>query len=621
MESANISATGTASLASSFAQAFGGYYAALILFLLVAAVFVPIFVRFRVSTVLGFLLLGVCLGPAGLGRLATTIPLFGMFTHETPQAQNLTEIMNHIAEFGVVFLLFQIGLELTWERVKSMRKQVLGLGAAQMIICSLALMVVLMFAGLSIGGAAAAGMALALSSTAVVIPVLAERKKLNSASGRSIFAVLLSQDLAVAPVMITVAVLAGSGGAAGTSGPLALAAALLGMGLLVFVGRRVLRPLFNGVAMLKSRELFMAACLLVIFVSGRTAVMAGLSMGLGAFIAGVLLAETEYRREIEDMIEPFKGLLLGLFFVMVGARLDIDEIMAYPVFIIGLALGLIALKGIIVFAIARMNGLETRSALEVAGYLGPAGEFAFVIMDQAMGLKLIGADIGQAIILSAILSLFTVPLIAGVMEKIIDAVSRDQGLPPMSEAPELVSEEADVLIIGYGRVGALVAEMLQKHELTFAIVDANPKVAEKARGQGLEAWWGDATRMDFLNRVGLSRARSVVVTVSNVSFTDAVVKAVREARADVSIIARARDAGHAERLYDLGATDAVPETIEASLQLAENTLVDLGVPMGKVIASIHDKRDQFRQRFAVQVRDGGRRLTVRSRAVARPTQS
>jgi monovalent cation:H+ antiporter-2, CPA2 family len=621
MESSDISAIGTSNLASSFAAAFGGYYAALILFLVVAAVFVPVFVRFRVSTVLGFLLLGVCLGPAGLGRLAATIPLFGMFTHETPQAQNLTEIMNSIAEFGVVFLLFQIGLELTWERVKSMRKQVLGLGAAQMVICSLALMVVLLFAGLPIGGAAAAGMALALSSTAVVIPVLAERKKLNSTSGRSIFAVLLSQDLAVAPVMITVAVLAGSGTNAGSSGPLALAAALVGMGALVFVGRRVLRPLFNGVALLKSRELFMAACLLVIFVSGRAAVMAGLSMGLGAFIAGVLLAETEYRREIEDMIEPFKGLLLGLFFVMVGARLDIDEVMAYPVFIIGLALGLIALKGLIVFVIARVNGLETRSALEVAGYLGPAGEFAFVIMDQAMGLKLIGADIGQAIILSAILSLFTVPLIAGLMEKLIDALSKDQGLAPLSEAPELVSEEADVLIIGYGRVGALVVEMLQKHGLSFAIVDANPTVAEKARAQGLEAWWGDASRMDFLKRIGLSRARSVVVTVSNASFTDAVVKAVREARADISIIARARDAVHAERLYDLGATNAVPETIEASLQLAEDTLVDLGVPMGKVIASIHDKRDQFRQRFAVQVRDGGRRLTVRSRAVARPTQS
>jgi len=578
------------------------YYVVIIVFLLASAVVVPLFQRYKVSGVLGFLAVGVLLGPDGVGRLIGNVPgplgpVFDAF------ALMRSHSVHALAELGVVFLLFSIGLELTFERLKSMRRLVFGLGLLQVAVSSLVLAGLFVWLGLGIGAAGALGMALALSSTAMVLPALADRKALRTASGRSVFAVLLAQDLSVAPILITVGMLtAGEAGKAGVGGGagglLALIPALIGMGVLVVAGRWLLRPLFTLVAASKSRELFMAACLLVVLVSGQVAVLAGLSMGLGAFVAGVLLAETEYRREIEVLIDPFKGLLLGLFFVTVGARLDIGEILAQPVFVLGLTGALMVLKALAVYPLARVFGLNRRNAIETAAILGPAGEFAFVIVDEAIGRHILTPDIGQAVILSATLSLFFVPLLAALSGRIAGRLAPSD--PPPSEAPETVGDANPVIIVGYGRVGALVADMLTAHEIGFTVIDINPRVVARARTAGVQAWYGDASVPDLMERMGLAKARAVVVTASNAAFTDSVVQAVHGARPDVHVIARARDAGHAERLYRLGATDAVPETIEASLQLAENTLIDLGVPMGLVLASVHEQRDVFRRMFGVR---------------------
>ncbi len=569
-----------------------GYYVFIIAFLLASAVVVPVFQRYKVSSVLGFLLVGVLLGPDIAGRLATVWPLFDAFSVMRSHS------IQHLAELGVVFLLFSIGLELTFERLKSLRRLVFGLGASQLVLSSVVLTALFMALRLDILPAAMLGMALALSSTAVVIPVLADRKALHSASGRGVFAVLLAQDLSVAPILITVTMLAGAaGGKSGWEGLLALIPALLGMGVLVIGGRWLLRPLFRLAAFSKSRELFMAACLLVVVVSGQVAVLTGLSMGLGAFIAGVLLAETEFRREIEVMIDPFKGLLLGLFFVTVGARLEISSVLAHPGLVFGLAAALIVIKAVLVYPLARAFGLSNRSAIEAAAVLGPAGEFAFVIIDEAIGHKLLSAGFGQAIILSAILSLFCVPLLAELAGRLTKKMAPGA---MVAEAPEQAGAGPSVIIVGFGRVGALVADMLKVHDIAFTVVDFNPQVASRARAAGIEAWYGDASVSDFLLRMGLERARAVVVTASSPGFTDAVVAAVRALRPDVHIIARARDAGHAQRLYQMGATDAVPETIEAALQLAENTLIDVGVPMGLVLASVHQRRDDFRSAFGIR---------------------
>ena len=566
-----------------------GYYVFLIVFLLASAVVVPLFQRFKVSSVLGFLLIGVVLGPDISGWLAKQWPVLGAFSLVRAHS------VGHLAELGVVFLLFSLGLELTFDRLKSLRRLVFGLGAAQIVLSSIVLGALFMALGAGFLPSAMLGMALALSSTAVVVPVLADRKALNTATGRGVFAVLLAQDLAVAPILITVAMLAGThNGGNGWQGLLALIPALIGMGVLVVGGRWLLRPLFSTAAVSKNRELFMAACLLVVVVSGQVAVLAGLSMGLGAFVAGVLLAETEFRREIEVMIDPFKGLLLGLFFVTVGARLEISAVLAQPVLVLGLAAALIAIKAALVYPLARAFGLSMRSAIEAAAVLGPAGEFAFVIIDEAIGRHALSAEFGQAVILSAILSLFCVPLLAAGAGRLARQI-----LPatPTAEAPEQVGQGASVIIIGFGRVGELVADMLKEHDIAFTAVDNSPQVARRARAAGIEAWYGDASVPDFLMRLGLERARAVVVTASATAITEAVVTAVRAIRPDVRIIARARDAGHARKLFQLGASDAVPETVEAALQLGENTLIDVGIPMGRVLASVHQRRDDFRAEF------------------------
>lgn len=583
-----------------------------IAFLIAAAVFVPFFHRFRVSPVLGFLLVGALLGPFGLGRLEQSVPFISLFTISQ------TEQVHQLAELGVVFLLFSIGLELTWERLKALRRMVFGLGVAQIVLCAVALTALFLLLGRSVGGAVAVAMGLALSSTAMVMPVLAERKRLNSPTGRSVFAVLLAQDLAVAPIMITVIVLASGTDSFGISGLLALIPAVVAMALLVIGGRLLLRPLFRSAAMAKSAELFMAACFLVVLLAGQLAVWAGLSMGLGAFVAGVLLAETEYRREIELMVEPFKGLLLGLFFVTVGARLDFAAVMAEPVLVLGLTVMLIGLKIAVVTPLARSFGMNWRAAFEAAAVLAPAGEFAFVIIDEAVGRKLVPTGFGHAVIVSAIVSMFLVPVLAALGGRLQRKANPAEA--ETSEAPAHVSEAVDVLVVGYGRVGELVADMLRRHGIAFAVIDANARVTSRARKSGVEAWYGDATHPDMLRRMGIDNVRAVVVTVSNAAFTDKVVSAVRQVREDVGLIARARDAHHAEKLYELGVTDAVPETIEASLQLAENTLVDLGVPMGLVLASIHEKRDEFRKELLKYAPEGHAprilRTTVRSSAKA-----
>lgn len=580
-------------------------YGFIFVFLLASAVIVPIFQRFRVSGVLGFLLVGVLLGPAGLGALQGLFPkLSGLTTLHS-------ETVAHLAELGVVFLLFTIGLELNFERLRAMRRMILGLGVGQMVLCTVGLFILFIALGQSRTASVILAMALALSSTAVIVPVLADQKALNTTGGRSIFSILLAQDLAVAPILITTALLTGAvtGHASGAKGLLALIPAILGLGLIYVLGRWLLRPLFNSVAITKSRELFMAACLLVVLGASQLAAGFGLTMGLGAFVAGVMLGETEYRREIEVMIEPFQGLLLGLFFVTIGARLDLVQVLAHPTLIIGLALVVILIKAVLVYPLARRMGLGRRVSFEVAAVIGPAGEFAFLIIDQAIGQNALDPRFGQAVILSAILSLMAVPALVFWGQKLIASVTAAQQLLP-SESPDMINEDAKVLIVGFGRVGELVAQMLQSHDIGFTVVDSNPKVTERARAMGHEVWYGNASNPDFLRRLRIERAKAVVVTASNPTFTDEVVKALKAVSEDTVIVARARDALHAQRLYGLGATDAVPETIEASLQLAENTLIELGVPMGLVLASIHERRDVFRKAFGLRER---RKTALRDR--------
>ena len=582
----------------------GGVYRDLVVFLAAAGVVVPLFNRLKISPVLGFLAAGVLLGPNGLARLADTLPWLSWLTiSDAAQIRSLSEL-------GVAFLMFMIGLELSWERLKAMRRLVFGLGLTQVAVCTVALGAVFVAMGQPLVSAAVLGMGLALSSTAVVMPVMAERGRISTVSGRATFAILLAQDLAVAPILITVTVLAalaqggiGSGDFdPSTLGPalFTLIPAAVGLFLLVLLGRLVLRPMFRSVAKAKAKgqgqEMFIAASLLVVVGSGLAAQAAGLSMSLGALVAGLLLAETEFRREVEVSIEPFKGLLLGVFFVGVGIGLDVDAVAADPIAVLGLAALMTLLKAGVIYGAARAWKLGNRTAIETALLLGPAGEFAFVILGAGLVEGIASPAFTQQVLLAATLSIFSIPLMAMIASRLVRRVEATRPDLP-AEALEPLPEQGQVLIVGFGRVGRLVGEILLTHDQRFLAIDADASTVGKGRAEGSNVFYGDAARADMLALCGIETARAVVVTMDAPARVDAVVQAVRAIRPDLILIARARDDRHAERLYRLGVTDAVPETTEASLQLAENTLIDLGMPMGLVLASIHERRDQFRKVF------------------------
>lgn len=578
----------------------GGEYKDLVVFLAAAGVMVPLFNRLRISPILGFLAAGVLLGPDGLARLSESAPWLAWLTiSDAGQIRSLSEL-------GVAFLLFMIGLELSWERLRSMRRLVFGLGLTQVAASAVALAALFVLMGQPLVSATVLGMGLALSSTAVVMPVLAERGRVRTASGRATFAVLLAQDLAVAPILITVTVLAAlaQGGGdidAGTlrTALLTLVPAAIGLALLVGLGRLVLRPMFRSVAKAKARgqgqEMFVAASLLVVVGAGVAAQAAGLSMSLGALIAGVLLAETEFRREVELAIEPFRGLLLGVFFVGVGIGLDLDAVAANPLGVFGLAAALTGIKVAMIFGAARLWGVKRKAAVETALVLGPAGEFAFVILGAGLVEGIASPAFTGTVLVAATISIFTIPAMAALAGRLTRQATAPPDLP--DEALEPTDTADKVLIVGFGRVGRLVGELLTQHGQAYLAVDSDASTVARARAEGADVFYGDAGRPEMLQLCGVDTARAVIVTMDAPAKVDEVVSAVRRLRPELILIARARDERHAERLYRLGVTDAVPETTEAALQLAENTLVDLGVPMGLVLASIHERRDRFRALF------------------------
>ena len=593
-------------------------YREALLFLATAGVVVPIFHRLRLSPVLGFLTAGVALGPFGLGRFGDRVEFLSYLT-----ISDVGRVAS-VAEFGLVILLFTIGLELTWERLERMRRLIFGLGLAQLLVTSAALAAIGHFwFGLNPAPALIMGAALAMSSTGLVMGVLAETRRLNKPAGRAAFAALLTQDLAVAPVLLSISILQKAQNALSpwellaAFGPACLA--LVGV---ILAGRLLLRPLFHLVASAQSTELFVAACLLVVVASGVATASAGFSMELGAFIAGLLLAETEFRREIEVTMEPFKGLLLGLFFVSIGAGLNLDLLLRDPLPLLVYAAGLLALKA----ALAAGLGLVFDFPLPVAGETGlllaPGGEFAFALLTFASVAGVLPGQHGAAAMVVVTLSMFAAPLLARLGARFSSEKSAEALRAEFAHlAPEGDVAAGKVVIVGFGRVGALVGEMLSRHKIPFVAIDDAVSLVAERRNEGFDIYWGSAEKRELLAKCGLEQARALAVTVTKVEAAIEIVRVAHEMRGDMTIVARARDADHATRLYEAGATDAIPETIEASLQLAETVLVDIGVPMGHVIASIHGKRDEYREILKPKAEEARerqfKRLALRSRLLAR----
>ena len=590
-----------------------GAYKEAIIFLVTAGIVVPLFHRLRISPVLGFIGAGALLGPFGLGRLAETHPWLGPVT-----IGNRSEIA-HLAEFGVIFLMFMIGIELPWERLRILRKIVFGLGSMQVLVSAALIGALLIAFGQTLAAAVLVGLALSLSSTAIVLPVLAEQKRLNSPVGRTSFAVLLFQDLAVAPVLFAIAVLEQqAGNSVGGTLAIALGQAVVAIVVIVVAGRLALRPLFQLVARTKSPELFMAACLLVIVTTALTAAASGLSMTLGAFVAGLLLAETEYRRAIEATIDPFKGLLLGVFFVSVGMNLDPAQLVAAPVVVLGLSLSLLVLKGLVILVAARIMRISRPVALETALLIGPGGEFAFVLLGGAVATGLVPEHVGGTALIVTTVTMVAIPALAAIGRRIGGRVSVS-ALPRARAEPPPDRQQNRVIIAGYGRVGRLVGEMLKRHQIPYIALDSDPARVAELRRLGNPVYFGDSSSADLLRRCEIATARALVVTLDSPRGVEAVVEAARSERPDITIVARARDARHATQLYEMGVDDAVPETIEASLQLSEAVLVDVGVPMGLVIASIHERRDEFRIMLKRKEEDARPQFRAR-RTVGKPIE-
>lgn len=582
-----------------------GVYREALVFLGTAGVLIPVMTRFRVSPVLGFLVAGLVLGPHSLGRIGADLPWLSYVTITSQDA------VDRLAELGVAFLLFTIGLELSFDRLWTMRRLVFGLGMSQVVLTTAAISGIALIFGNTVESSLVIGACLALSSTAIVLQLLAEQKRLATVAGRSIFAVLLAQDLAVVPILFLIVVFGkaagdAAGGDAASTGAvwlglaMALVQAAAAILLIIGFGRLVLRRLFRLVASTHNRELFMATILFVVVGTSLVTHVAGLSMALGAFLAGLVLAETEFRRQVEVDIEPFKGMLLGLFFISVGMRIDLAEVARYPAMVATSVIGMTALKALVIAGLTWLFRLSRPVIAEASLLLAGGGEFAFLVLGLASSSGLVTREVEQFMLLVSSGTMMLTPYLARLSRK-ASARARKAVAVAAGHTDPTPSDSPRIILVGYGRVGRIVGDILNKQGKPFIGIDVDPEAVARARKAGVNVVYGDATQRAFLRKCGLGDAPAVVVTMHDAAAAEHVVAAARAERADLPVIVRARDADHAARLFTLGATEVIREVLEASFEIASTVLQALGMPVGKVIAVIHDERDTRKKRVRAGV--------------------
>lgn len=562
----------------------------ILIILTTAAVVVPLFYRLRISPVLGYILSGIILGPFALGALAKEFEFLKFFTIKDKATIHI------MADLGVMFLLFAIGLELSFERLIKMRRVVFLLGGLQVFVSALAISIICWnFFEITATASVIIGLALSMSSTAIVMQVLADKKRMLAPEGRATFGILLFQDIAIIPILFAVSFLAPDRMGLGIVTLIkAMVISIIAVAAVILIGRLVIRPLFKQAAAINGPEVFMAASLLVIILTGLATNAAGLSMTLGAFLAGILLAETEYRREVEATIQPFKGLLLGVFLVSVGMSVDLNLIVERPLPIMGAVAALIAVKAILIGVIGPMFKLDKKAAIYSGLLLGSSGEFAFVVISLARNLEVVGPRSSDFALTVAGLSMCLIPIVAEILE--LSQKRKGKASSQIDKVSEDFLTESDhVIVAGFGRVGNVVVEMLESHKVPYIAIDNNLDRVGQGRSNNKRVYYGDISRPDFLKACAISRAKAVVITASGENQVTSIVHAIRKVRPNIPIVVRAKDGSHAQKLYELGVTEAVPETLEASLHLGEAILVEAGVAMGNIIVSVHEKRAQMRE--------------------------
>jgi CPA2 family monovalent cation:H+ antiporter-2 len=551
----------------------------LILVLLAASVVVVVVCRLvRLPPILGYLVVGVAVGPHALALVPDDAST------------------RYLGEFGIVFLMFSIGLEFSLAHLHAMRRAVFGLGLAQVAITTLAGLLALQFVGFSWQAGLVLGGALAMSSTAIVSKTLAERMELGTPHGRDIMGILLFQDLAVVAFLIVIPSLGGSGGDLAMALVVATAKAVLALTLILYVGQKPMRAWFHLVARQRSPELFMLNLLLVTLGLAALTEVAGLSLALGAFLAGMLIAETEYRYQVEEDIKPFRDVLLGLFFVTVGMALDLHLVAANAGWVLFLLVIPVAVKLVLVVALARAFGSPLANALRAGFYLAQAGEFALVMLAMAVLQGQIAPALAQPVLAAMILSMLAAPIVIHFADPIVRRLTANDWLARAAQltniAARTMARQEHVIICGYGRSGQNLARLLEREDIAWVALDSDPQRVREAAADGASVVYGDASRREALTAAGLAKARAVAVTFASTAIALRILHHVQQARPDLPVIVRTVDDAEMETLYAAGATEVIPEVLEGSLMLATHSLLVLGLPLNRVLKQIRRIREE-----------------------------
>ena len=550
-----------------------GDFRAVLILLLAAIIAVPLAQRLRASPVLGYLAAGLLVGPYGLS-----------FVADTAEAQRLSQ-------FGVVFLLFTIGLDMPLGRLQALWRYIFGLGLAQVLLTGLAIALGGLAVGLPARAALVMGGALALSSTAAVLQLLSERGELATRVGRVAFAVLLFQDLAVVPLLALLPLLA-PGGGSGIAAALALALGkgIAAIGAIVLLGRLVLRPLYRMSATTRIRETFAATNLLVVLGLGWATALAGMSMALGAFLAGLLLAETEYRHQVEADILPFRGLLLGLFFITVGMVIDTAVVLNYWRDVLILVVLLLAVKPLLLWAPARLMRLGAPTSLRVGLLLSQGGEFGFVIFTIAEQLGILSHELAAVLVATVALTMATTPLMAALGRRVARLFEPKHAPETEQLAAEMADVSGHVIIAGFGRIGQIVGRILTAERIPYVAIEQSIPLVEASRQQNRPVYFGDASRPELLHAAGVDRASAAVITIDQAEAAERVVAALRRNHPDLRIVARSRDSAHAQRLEGAGADAVIQEALEPGLQMGGAALRAAGTPPDEVERALEELR-------------------------------
>jgi len=561
-----------------------GYSDALVI-LGAAGLVIPAFARLRVSPVIGFILVGMLVGPFGLGQYVRDYPALVYVTISNASA------VSFFAEFGIVLLLFSIGLELSFRRLWAMRAFVFGIGAAELMGSAAVIGAGFLLLGDSWYAAIGLGLALALSSTALVLPIAGTK----SAVGRAAFSMLLFEDLALVPIVFALGAMAPNvenDSWENLATTLALGAATI-IAMLV-AGRYLLPRLFAQAARAKSPEVFLAASLLVVMVSSLVTAAVGLSPIVGALVAGLLIAETDYHGEVESMTEPFKGLALGVFLLAVGMGIDPRAVAAQWTTLLLAITAIIIGKTLVTTLLLRIAGARRGVALETSMLMASPSETTLIVLSTAVTARLISADTAAFWQMATAIGLTVTPLLARFGH---DIARRIELRASDSEPEEVAAERGGAVILGFGRIGRIVADLLRTHDQNYVAVESDIDLVNDARRKGYTVLFGDVSRHETLDRLRLGHARALIITMDDPVLAVRITRRVRGWAPQLPIIVRARDTDHAAELYRAGASAAVPETLESSLHLAETALVDLGIAMGPVIASVHQKREDLQEKI------------------------